>query len=197
MRTSTIPLRWGLTGELRMIPTPRCARFPTFFHLKLVGKISAALALAATAGLVLLITALVSDKGASYREIVGAYGLAHENLLPALLVFGLAMVAVAAIATWLLTLYASFSFAGPLYRFSRNLELVVERGPVEPIPLRATDQLQRECAIFRDAVGELRSHYADLAELIAELEVAQAAGDAGEFKRVLARLQEVASRARL
>ncbi len=180
-----------------MIPTPRRAKFPVFFHLKLVGKISAVLALAATAGLLLLIAVLVSDKGASYREIVGAYGLAQENLLPALLVFGLVMVVVAAITTWLLTLYASFGFAGPLYRFSRNLELAVDRGPVEPIPLRATDQLQRECAVFRDAVGELRNHYADLAALTAKLEVAQAGGDAGEFKLALARLQEAAGRARL
>ena len=180
-----------------MTSIPDSAKLPVFFYLKLVGKISVALALTAAAGLTLVIALLVSDKGANYREIISAYGVAHENLLLAILVFGLAMVAVAAIATWLVTLYASFGFAGPLYRFSRNLELVTEQGPVAPVPLRAADQLQRECDAFRDSVGELRRHYAELTNLVQQFETASAGDDADKVRLVLARLQDAERRARL
>jgi hypothetical protein len=180
-----------------MTSTPETAKLPVLFYLKLVGKISAALALVAAAGLAVVIFLLIGGKGANYREIISTYSIAHENLQPALLVFGLVMIAVAAIATWLVTLYASFSFAGPLYRFSRNLKLVAEQGPVVPVPLRATDQLQRECDAFRDSVGELRRHYSELAELVQQFEAALTSGDAGERRHVLARLQEAERRARL
>lgn len=180
-----------------MSSAPRSAKIPVFFHLKLVGKISVVLALTAATGLTLVIARLVSEKGTSYREIISAYGVAHENLLLALLVFGLAMVVVAAMATWLVTLYASFGFAGPLYRFSRNLELVTEQGPVEPVPLRATDQFQRECAAFRDSVNELRRHYSDLTDLVQQFECALTDNDPGELSLLLDRLQEVERRARL
>ena len=180
-----------------MTSTPKSAKIPFFFHLKLVGKISAALALTSAAGLAMVIALLTSDKGANYREIIAAYGVAHENLQPALLVFGLAMVVVAALTTWLVTLYASFGFAGPLYRFSRNLELVTEQGPVAPVPLRAADQLQRECDAFRDSVGELRRHYAELTDLVQQFETASAGDDADKIRLALARLQDAERRARL
>jgi hypothetical protein len=180
-----------------MTSTPRLAKLPVFFYLKLVGKISAVLALTAAAGLALVIALLVNDKGASYREIISVYGVAHENLQLALLVFGLVMVVVAAMATRLVTLYASFGFAGPLCRFSRNLELVTEQGPVAPVPLRATDQLQRECAAFRNSVSELRRHYSDLTGLVQQIENALTRSDAGELELLLARLQEAERRARL
>jgi len=180
-----------------MTSTPRSVKISVFFHLKLVGKISAALALTAAAGLAMVIALLASDKGANYREIIAAYGVAHENLQLALLVFGLAMVVVAALTTWLVTLYASFGFAGPLYRFSRNLELVTEQGPVAPVPLRAADQLQRECDAFHDCVGELRLHYSDLTDLVLRFESAMAGGDTDELRLALARLQDAERRARL
>ncbi len=180
-----------------MTSKPETAKLPVLFYLKLVGKISAALALTAVAGLAVIVFTLIGGKGANYREIISTYSVAHENLQPALLVFGLVIVAVAAIATWLVTLYASFSFAGPLFRFSRNLKLVAEQGPVAPIPLRATDQLQRECDAFRESVGELRRHYSELTGLVQQYEAALMRGDAIERQQVLARLKEAERRAHL
>lgn len=180
-----------------MTLTPGTAKLPVFFYLKLVGKISAVLALTAAAGLAIVIALLVSDKGISYRGIISAFSVAHENLQPALLIFGLVMVAVAAVATWLVTLYASFSFAGPLYRFSRNLEFVTEQGPVTPLSMRATDQLQRECDIFHGSVDELRRHYSELTDLVQQFETASTNGDADECQRALTQLQKAEQRARL
>jgi hypothetical protein len=172
---------------------------PVFFHLQLVGKISTVVAATAAAGFLLVVTVLVSDKGGSYRALIGAYGLARENLAPALLVFALVMGLVAGIATWLVTLYASFSFAGPLYRLSRNLELVTAQGPVVPVPLRGTDRLQRECDSFRDAVAKLREHYRDLRVLVGQIDHALQEGstDHAVIRQLSARLQETASRVRL
>jgi hypothetical protein len=170
-----------------------------FFHLRLVGKISVSIAATAALGLTLLVALLVHEKGANYREMIGAFGLARENLGPALLLFGLAMALVAGIVTWLVTLYASFSFAGPLYRFSRNLELVTEQGPVAPVPLRGSDRLQRECNSFRDAVAKLREHYGDLRVLSGQVEQAleHGSGDHEAVRQLIARLKETESRVRL
>lgn len=180
-----------------MTLTPGTAKLPVFFYLKLVGKISAVMALTAAAGLAIVIALLVSDKGASYSGIISAFSVAHENLQPALLIFGLVMVAVAAVATWLVTLYASFSFAGPLYRFSRKLKFVTEQGPETSFSLRGTDQLQRECDIFRGSMDELRRHYSELTGLVQQFETVSMSGDTDECQRVLVRLQEVERRARL
>jgi hypothetical protein len=172
---------------------------PAFFHLQLVGKIALSIAATAAAGLILVVALLASVKGSSYREIIGAYGLARENLGPALLVFGLVMASVAGIATWLVTLYASFSFAGPLYRFSRNLEMVTEQGPIAPMPLRGSDRLQRECNSFRDAVAKLREHYGDLRVLTGQIEQAIESGsaDPDAVRQLIARLKETERRVRL
>lgn len=175
-------------------------RPPVFFHLKLAGKVSLGIAAAAAAGLALVVVALVGHAGNSYRQAIGAYGLARENLAPALLLFGLAMVALAGIATWLITLYASFRFAGPLYRFSRNLELVTEQGPAaRPVPLRGSDDLQHECEVFRVSVATLNRHYDELRLLAqqAQLEAGFAAADGEPLHQALARLREAERRVRL
>ena len=182
-----------------MTRPPRLAP-PVFFHLKLAGKISLAIAAAAAVGLLLVVVLIAGRGGDSYRQAVAAYGVARENLAPALLVFGLAMAAVAGIATWLVTLYGTFRFAGPVYRFSRNLELVIDQGTkAQPLPLRGDDELQRECQVFRAAVAGLDGHYRELRTLLEEVERGVAAGSADpvQLRQAIARLKEAESRVRL
>ncbi len=178
---------------------PRRPGPPVFFHLRMAGRISLAIAVAGAAGLALVVLLIAGGSAESYRQAVGAYGVARENLGLALLLFGLAMAVVAGIATWLVTLYGTFRFAGPLYRFSRNLELVTEMGAAaQPLPLRRDDELQRECQAFRASVAALQEHYGSLQALAAEAKgLATGTADPGLLEQAIARLKEAESRVRL
>ena len=172
---------------------------PFFFHLKRVAGIALSVSVAACAGLFVVLLLVIDDIGTSYGNLIGSYSLASRNLGWVLLVFGLAIVAVAGVATWLISLYSTFRIAGPLFRFARNLEMEIERGPVAPAPIRGTDQLQREWQAFDASVAALRRHYHELRQAVNE---ARQSMDAGATRRksgsqAIARLTEVERRARL
>jgi hypothetical protein len=169
------------------------------FHLRLVSKIAASIAAISGIGLALVVALLIDDRAGSYRQFIATYGFARENLASALLLFGLVMVVVSATVTWLVTLYASFSFAGPIYRFCRNLELVTARGPVPPVPLRGSDRLQQQCSNFSRAVANLREHYSDLRVLTGQIEQAatKSAIEPGAVRQLIGRLKETGQRVRL
>jgi|GEM_PF-2424920 len=169
-----------------------------------VGKISLGIAVVAGTGLVLALALLVDDKGFTYGEIIGAHDLARRNLWPALLSLGLASIAFAGIATWLMTLQLSIRVAGPLYRLSRNMEIACERGPVfRPRPIRVTDHLQDSWKHFASARQELASHYGEIYRLLTEMENLLANDAAGrdeihnDVARVVAQLKEAACRGRV
>lgn len=139
-------------------------------NIQLVAKIGLSVAAASFLGLLLVLFVLSDDKASGYGQVIGAFGLAKENLAPAMLGFGLAMVSFAGISTWLFTLYASFRIAGPVYRISRNLAQQIEQGPIAPMPIRATDRLQREWKEFEAGVLMLQTHYAALRLALAGVE---------------------------
>ncbi len=128
-------------------------------QLQLVGRIALSVSVAACGCLLLAIGLATDGKGTTYREMLGSYALSGENLGPAMLLSGAAIAAFAGFMTWLVALYASFRVAGPLFRIARSLELEIERGPAAPVPIRATDLLQREWAEFSGSIARLGSHY--------------------------------------
>lgn len=172
---------------------------PVFFHLKRVAGIALSVSVAACAGMLGVLMLVTDDKGTSYGQIIGTYSLTGRNLSWGLLVFGLAIVAFAGVTTWLISLYSSFRIAGPLYRFSRNLEMEIERGPVALVPIRRTDQLQREWKEFDASVAALRGHYDELRRALEEAELSLPADPAGaaSLSQAIARLQEIERRVRL
>jgi hypothetical protein len=173
---------------------------PMLFHLKMVAKIALSVSALACAGLLSVLFLLMDRRGSSYADIVGAHSLASQNLGPALLLFGLALLAFAGIVTWLIALYSSFRIAGPLYRFAQNLEREIEQGAVVPLAIRRGDQLQREWREFEASMAALHSHFDDLREALAQTEQTLRAGaemDPVSLRQTVARLRDIERRAQL
>ena len=170
------------------------------FHLKLVGKIALAVGATACVGLILTLMSVSAKSGASYAQIIGSYNLTRQHLGPALLVAGLFLLAFTAVITWLISLYSSFRIAGPLFRFSRNLEMEIARGPTAPVPIRKTDSLQQEHEQLKRSIDGLQAHYGALREAALQAQAALGSDDKeawSEAARVIARLKELDSHVRL
>jgi len=173
---------------------------PVLFHLKMVAKIALSVSALACAGLLLVLFLLTDQKGNSYGHVVGVHSLASQNLGPALLVFGLAMLALAGITTWVIALYSSFRVAGPLFRLARNLEMEIEHGPAVPIAIRSGDQLQREWKEFEASMAALHAHFGDLRQALAQAGQSLRAGgqfDTVSLRQSVARLKDIERRVKL
>ncbi len=165
------------------------------YHVRLVGKLGLSVGVAATAVLLLTLTLITHDGGESYGQIVQAHALTRQYLGPAMVVAGLVLLAIIGVITWLIALYSSFRIAGPLYRFSRNLELATAIGPVVPIKIRKDDALQQEAQAVDEALTAVRAHLAALRVEAEALESALLADDSVLYEEALARLKERERRA--
>lgn len=170
------------------------------FHAKWVAKIALSVAAVAWIGLLLAIFLITDENGADYAHIISSHSLTRQSLGPAILVFGLAMVIVASISTWLIALYSSFRIAGPLYRFSQNLKSIIENAFAVPMAIRNTDMFQSEWHNFDASQTKLREHYGSLREKLDQCE--QSLRDGSEphtvsLQQALSRLKEVERRVQL
>lgn len=173
---------------------------PVLFHAKLVAKIALSVGAIAGIGVLLAIFLITDDKGTDYAHIVLTYSLTEQSLGPAILVFGLVMVVLASISTWLFTLYGSFRIAGPLYRFSQNLNSIIKNTFAVPVAIRQADLLQREWKEFEASQAKLREHYACLREALNNCEQAlqgTADIDAVSLTQALERLRGIERHAQL
>lgn len=134
---------------------------PHFSQLKLVGKISLWFSLLAAVGL--LVTVWLAGK--SVDDYLGAMqnlAATRRNLPLVMLCGGLLLAIGTGITTWLITLYSSIRVAGPLYRFTKNLQAGVLKGEVPRVPIRDTDKLQAENQLLQESVSVLYQHYDSL-----------------------------------
>jgi len=185
-----------------MIPQTTHAKHepPLLFHVKWVAHIALSVGLIAAVGLLLAIFLATNEKGSGYVGIVVSHSLTQESLGPLMLIFGLLMVVVAAIATWSIALYSSFRIAGPLFRFSQNLRGVIENPFAVPMAIRQTDMLQREWTDFDASQARLREHYASLRQALDQYQrtaPGSAGADTAGSASALARLQEIERRVQL
>ena len=173
---------------------------PVLLHVKWVAKIALSVAATASAALLLAIFLATDDNGTDYATIIFTHNLTRQSLGPAMLVFGLLMVAIAAIATWFITLFSSFRIAGPLFRFSQNLKSILDNTFAVPMAIRRTDMLQGEWNRFDASQAKLRDHYGSLREAFEQCEQALHEGaepDGVSVPQALARLREVERRVQL
>lgn len=154
------------------------------FHLRWVAKIALSVGAMAAAGLGITLNILTDGSGTSYGELIQSHSIVHAYLGPALLIGGFFLLAATAFLTWLIALYSSFRIAGPLFRFSRNLENAIAHGPAKPIPIREGDRLHQDALLLERALLALEGHYCELGE---EIELALARMEGGAIER--ARLQ--------
>lgn len=125
---------------------------------QLVAKVGLSVGVSGFVG-VLFVLWVIGDRTVNgYGEIIGAVGTVKQALAPAIWLFGLVMVSIAGLTTWLFALYASFRVAGPLFRIARDIEEQIKRSGAKPIPIRTTDKLQAEWGSFEAGVAGLRAH---------------------------------------
>jgi len=173
---------------------------PVLFHVKWVAKIALSVGAIAWTGLLMAIFLVTDDQGTDYAHIIANHSLTRQNLMPAILLFGLAMVVIASICTWFIALYSSFRIAGPLFRFSQNLKNIIANAFAVPMAIRQTDMLQREWNELDASQEKLRKHYGSLREALDQCERTLRTGtelDTASLRQALARLQEVERRVQL
>ena len=166
-------------------------------RLRLTAIVSVTASLAGALVLLLMLYLLFrAQPGQSYYEIVQSLTRGQERLAAAMTLAGSVIVLLAGLVTWLITLYSSHRIAGPFYRFSKNLELEIEQGPVAPIRLRRGDRLQQLAAKLAGAADALENYYAEQLRLVDELERCIDAYDSDGAARCRESLRQLASRAR-
>lgn len=149
---------------------------PVSMHLKLVAKVALITSVTSTLVLIFIILFVGGDGGDSYFETLQSHRLTQSSLGTAMLLAGLLLIGFVATATWIISLYASFRVAGPLFRFCRDLEL----SPItdRPIGIRKEDYLQEVSQELLDTVSTLRGHYTELEGVVDK--VAAAYEDPGQ-----------------
>lgn len=166
------------------------------YHLKVTGTVALVVGGLSFATLLLLLAFISEKAGATYWDVVRSGSITHQSLGPGMLLAGLFLVGAAAVITWLISLYASFRIAGPLFRISRNIEVLIETGTATPTPIRKKDQLQKEMQQLVQGAEALQNHYR---EMKAATDNALALIDSGQHNLTPAieKLRELERRVRL
>ena len=140
------------------------------FYFSIVLKISILISLAAIIGMFVVLITLMQEKGSSYLDMIGRFYLTYDRLPLAMFIAGTALALITAFTVWLVSLYASFRIAGPVFRFTRNLEAVVANDGVGLTPIRKSDFLQTESSSLCNGIENMRKHYRALEKELLEME---------------------------
>lgn len=135
-------------------------------HLRWIARGAISIGAIAAVGLAITLNILTDGSGTTYGELIQSHSIVQAYLGSALLIGGFILVACTAVITWLIALYSSFRVAGPLYRFSRNLERAIARGPSRPIPIRKGDCLHRDALLLEHSLKAMETHYRELDEAL-------------------------------
>ncbi|WP_426417183.1 hypothetical protein [Aestuariirhabdus sp. LZHN29] len=147
--------------------------------LKQVGKISLLTGLFAVMGIALLLGWVLYSLPRGYEEL-GVELMETQRHLPWLMsLTALLLIVGAAATTWVISLYASFRIAGPLYRFARNLEIQYRHSGEPVLSIRQGDALQAESDALMATIEVLQRYREgvarDINRLNGQLEVSEGA----------------------
>jgi hypothetical protein len=133
-----------------------------------------------------------------YFETVRSITVTRRQLPWVMAVGGLLLVVATALTTWMITLYSSFRLAGPLYRFSLDLQKGIDTGRVPAIKIRRSDFAQTEARLMEKAFTTLYEHHAALDAGIGEVGAAleQKGPGSDEVKAALGTLAAILERAK-
>ena len=139
-------------------------------RLRLTARVALGVSLVSATALLLAMYLLQRDQPAeNYYQIIQSLTRSQDRLLFAMVTAGALTILLAGLLTWIITLYSSHRVAGPLYRFSKNLEMEIERGPVATTGLRNDDDFQELSKKLGSAAAELSLYYGDQLALLDEL----------------------------
>lgn len=167
-----------------------------FYYLKIIGLVALAIGAIAFATLLLLLIVISDNSGTTYWDIIKSGSMTRQSLGMGMLLAGVFLVGAAAIITWLASLYASFRFAGPMFRFSRNMEILTGSGAGPLIPIRKDDQLQQEARHIEQSVKSLHNHYRELGSAT-ETALTMAASGNRELAQFVSKIRELDRRVQL
>ena len=166
-------------------------------RLRVTAKVAISVSLlSALILLMVLYFVLIDHSEKNYLEAIASLTRSQQQLAVAMFVAGALILILAGIITWLVTLYFSHRIAGPIYRFTKNLELEIEKGPVSTIAIRKEDSLQALSTKLETAARGLSRYYDSQKEIVdqiyrlvdGEYEV-----DGKEFSKRIDKLQETVS----
>lgn len=149
-----------------------------FGQLKLIGRISLWFSFLAIVGM-LIIYFSISSPGDSYHQNIRELSISQKNLPWVMLVTGLILIMFTGIITWMITLYSTFRIAGPLFRFSRNVEEWIKHEKCNTVPLRKEDSLQEESHLMEETINTLYEYLGANKTLLKQ---ALQAADSGDIK---------------
>lgn len=168
-----------------------------FLHLKLVAKVGLCLSVLSVLTICAVLLVLGGASGESYEALVRSNSQMRQHLNEAMLLGGLALVAVTGLVTWLIVLYSSFRIAGPLFRLSQNLKLANESDSLKLIDLRQGDALNKQADDIKQAVSALRQHRVEITQRVDEALLALEAGHGTHYAEAIARLKVLDEKVRL
>lgn len=137
---------------------PRFLLFNWRFVVKIILVVAAVSCLAA----ILVLIFIMGKSGNTHAAISSYFSLSRKQIGPTLMVVGFFLVAFAGFITWLFALYTSHYIAGPLYRFARNIEMLIKQGLADPIPTRQKDHLKQQEMQLQRTVTRLQQHYSEV-----------------------------------
>lgn len=140
------------------------------FYFSIVLKISLLISLTAIVSMFVLLLSLVGERGSSYVEIISQFYLTYDRLPLAMFIVGVTLALLTAFTVWFVSLYSSFRVAGPIFRFTKNLEAIVASDGASLTPIRKSDFLQAESVTLRTAVENMRIHYRAMERELQEME---------------------------
>ena len=162
-------------------------------YLRLTAKIAVSVSLVGTLVLLLALYFLLRNQPEeNYLQVIQSLTIGQDQLALAMLIGGSLIVLVAGLLTWFIILYSSARVAGPLYRFSKNIELEIEHGPVQTIKLRKEDSFQKLSGKLASAAQGLTQYYDSQIQAIDELSrhISSKQGiDAGQYSKLLQKLR--------
>jgi hypothetical protein len=160
----------------------------------MIGRVALCISLVSAVLLVVLFAyMIVIHEGDEYLSSFQSLSYTRKMLFPLAAGSGLLIVGFSGIVTWLVGIYSSYRVAGPLFRFTANIEIDIDQKTPPLIRLRSSDTLQRETELLELAVLAVNTHYLKLADILKTMEdnlANQMSADDEEMQELLNRYRE-------
>lgn len=166
-------------------------------RLRLTAKVALSVSLVST---LVLLTALyfllIDSSQKDYIQTIMSLTRSQQQLAIAMLVGAALIFSLSGLLTWLFTLYFSHRIAGPIYRFSRNLEMEISEGPVKTVDIRKEDNFQALSRKLGETVAGLQQRFNNQLTIVDQIENqidSDLPNATDEFTRLLQKLRDAAS----
>lgn len=170
------------------------------YQLRLVATFALITSVVSTCALVLALYILTgNEENISYFTFIKATSISKDLLPKTIIIAGLLTISIVGILTWLISVYSSARISGPLYRFSRNIELTIQDQAAPHIKIRKYDKLHVEASLLETALRNTHQHHQDLIQIAREIDqtINHKAGDQKILHSQIIELKSQEGRVRL